>query len=67
MDAFALNEKEEEEKKDIGFAVLFDENGLPVVRQLEGVEAPNMEIMFGMLWSIVGQITASNFVEKADE
>lgn len=66
MDAFALNEGEEE-KKEIGFAVLFDENGLPVIRQLDGIEPPNIETMYGMLWSIVGQITASNFSEKANE
>ncbi len=67
MDAFALNEEKEKEEQQIGFAVLFDENGAPVVRQLDGIEPPNMGTMYGMLWSIVGQMNASKFAEDSNE
>lgn len=64
MDAFSMQEEEsqeeEEQAKNVGFAVLLDEHGAPVIRELTDVEAPDVKSIYAMLWSIIGQITASS-------
>ncbi len=70
MDAFAYQEPEEEEDDDDqpeGFAVLFDENGAPVIRELDNVTPPNIKTIYAMLWSIIGQITASSLPDPNDK
>ena len=66
MDAFAYQEPEEEEGDDQpeGFAVLFDENGAPVIRELNDVKPPDVKTIYAMLWSIIGQITASSLPDS---
>ncbi|HAW74950.1 MAG TPA: hypothetical protein DCW74_04340 [Alteromonas australica] len=64
MDAFSMQEEqeeqEEEQAKNIGFAVLIDEQGAPVIRELTDVTPPDVKSIYAMLWSIIGQITASS-------
>ena len=66
MDAFAYQEPEEEDGDDRpeGFAVLFDENGAPVIRELNDVKPPDVKTIYAMLWSIIGQITASSLPDS---
>ncbi len=68
MDAFAYQEPEEEEDdQPEGFAVLFDENGAPVIRELDNVTPPDIKTIYAMLWSIIGQITASSLPDPNDK
>ena len=68
MDAFAYQEPEEEDDdQPEGFAVLFDENGAPVIRELDNVTPPDIKTIYAMLWSIIGQITASSLPDPNDK
>ena len=52
--------QEEEQANNVGFAVLLDEQGAPVIRELTDVTPPDVKSIYAMLWSIIGQITASS-------
>ena len=69
MDAFALNgqEEEKEEEEGMGFAVIVDENGQPVIRALNGVNTPSVKDLYLMLWSVVGQIAVSSLPDEGNE
>ena len=65
MDAFALNGQEEDEG--MGFAVIVDENGQPVIRALNGVNTPSVRDLYLMLWSVIGQVSVSSLPDESNE
>ena len=67
MDAFALNGQEEEEDEGMGFAVIVDENGQPVIRALNGVNTPSVRDLYLMLWSVIGQVSVSSLPDESNE
>ena len=67
MDAFALNGQEEEEDEGMGFAVIVDENGQPVIRALNGVNTPSVKDLYLMLWSVIGQVSVSSLPDESNE
>ena len=67
MDAFALNGQENEEDEGMGFAVIVDENGQPVIRALNGVNTPSVRDLYLMLWSVIGQVAVSSLPDESNE
>ena len=58
--------KEEEESRPVGFAIICDENGLPVLHEIPDHRSPDRSELFNINWFLVGNLVSGTITEPND-